>query len=49
MDKYEYSKEKDKCAYWIASVRSCRECLFETLCKLEKQKLESSQPSKAES
>lgn len=35
MDKYEYSKEGDKCTYWLY-VESCRKCLFENLCRLEK-------------
>ena len=37
MDKYEYSKEWDKCAYNLY-IDSCRRCLFETLCRLEKSK-----------
>jgi len=35
MDKYEYSKEWDKCTYNLY-LNSCRECLFNVLCKLEK-------------
>lgn len=35
MDKYEYSKEWDKCTYNLY-LDSCRECLFNVLCKLEK-------------
>jgi hypothetical protein len=35
MDKYEYSKEGNKCTYGLY-VESCRRCLFETLCRLEK-------------
>lgn len=35
MDKYEYSKEWDKCTYWLY-LSSCRQCLFENLCRLEK-------------
>ena len=39
MNKYEYSKEwEDKCRYGLASIESCRQCLFETLCHLEKTK-----------
>lgn len=37
MDKYEYSKEWDKCTYGLY-LDSCRHCLFETLCRLEKNK-----------
>lgn len=41
MDKYyEYSDNKEKCKYNLAVVNSCRKCLFETLCRLEKQKEE---------
>lgn len=36
MDRYELSEYKDKCAYWIEAVRSCRLCLFNTLCNLER-------------
>lgn len=36
MEKYEYW-EWDKCKYNLY-VESCRNCLFETLCKLEKDK-----------
>ena len=35
MDKYEYSKEWDKCTYNLY-LDSCKRCLFETLCRLEK-------------
>ena len=35
MDKYEYSKEWDKCTYKLY-LDSCKRCLFETLCRLEK-------------
>lgn len=35
MDKYEYSKEWDKCTYGLY-LESCRHCLFETLCRLDK-------------
>ena len=37
MDKYEYSKEWDKCTYNLY-IDSCRHCLFENLCRLEKWK-----------
>ena len=37
MDKYEYSKEWDKCTYNLY-LDSCRGCLFNVLCKLEKDK-----------
>ena len=37
MDKYEYSKEWYKCTYDLY-LDSCRECLFITLCNLEKCK-----------
>ena len=36
MDKYELSSEKDRCAYWIEAIKSCRLCLFNTLCNLER-------------
>ena len=35
MEKYIYSKEWDKCTYNLY-VESCRKCLFENLCSLEK-------------
>lgn len=38
MEKYEYSKEWDKCTYWLDVVKSCRHCIFETLCRLDKDK-----------
>lgn len=37
MEYYEQSKETNKCQYNL-TVESCRKCLFETLCRLEKQK-----------
>ena len=37
MDKYEYSREWDKCTYDLY-LDSCRHCLFENLCRLEKWK-----------
>jgi hypothetical protein len=39
MDKfYEYSDNKEECKYKLAVVSSCRNCLFETLCRLEQNK-----------
>lgn len=35
---YEESDNREKCKHWLASIESCRQCLFETLCHLEKQK-----------
>lgn len=35
MDKYEYSKEWNKCTYDLY-LDSCRGCLFATLCNLER-------------
>jgi hypothetical protein len=37
MEKYEYSKEWYKCTYDLY-LDSCRNCLFQTLCNLEKQR-----------
>jgi hypothetical protein len=37
MEYYEYWKEKDKCTYGLY-LDSCRQCLFETLCRLERWK-----------
>ena len=36
MENYELSEYKDKCMYWIEAIRSCRLCLFNTLCNLER-------------
>lgn len=37
--KYEYWKENHtKCKHDLYCVKSCRECLFETLCRLEEIK-----------
>ena len=36
MDNYELSEYKDKCAYWLEAVKSCRLCLFNVLCNLER-------------
>ena len=38
----EYPKEywiDNKCRYWLREIESCRKCLFETLCHLEKDTL----------
>lgn len=35
----EYYKENGingECRYWLRAILSCRQCLFETLCRLEK-------------
>ena len=37
MEYYEQSRDTTKCQYWLY-IKSCRECLFETLCRLEKNK-----------
>lgn len=37
MEYYEYWKEKDKCTYNLY-LKSCRECLFQVLCRLELDK-----------
>ena len=36
----EYWIEWGECRYWLATIESCKKCLFETLCRLEKQKSE---------
>ncbi len=33
MEKFEESSDKTKCDKWIARMKSCRECLFQVLCK----------------
>lgn len=39
MDKfYEYSDNREKCKYDLEIMKSCKECLFQTLCKLEQDK-----------
>ena len=41
MERMEYYKEyweRWECRYWLREIESCRKCLFETLCRLEKQK-----------
>lgn len=35
--RYEYWENKSECRYWL-TVAWCRTCLFETLCRLEKDK-----------
>lgn len=30
---FEQSSEKDRCDKWIARMKSCRQCVFEVLCK----------------
>ena len=35
--RYEYWENKSECRYWL-TVESCSRCLFETLCRLEKDK-----------
>ena len=37
MEYYEYWKEKNKCTYDLY-LKSCRECLFQVLCRLELDK-----------
>ena len=31
--KFECSSEEDRCDKWIARMKSCRQCVFEVLCK----------------
>lgn len=39
MDKfYEYSDDREKCKYDLEVMKSCKECLFQILCKLEQDK-----------
>ena len=33
IDKFEASSEEWRCDKWIARIKSCRECIFEALCK----------------
>ena len=45
-NKMEYYKEyweRWECRYWLREIESCRKCLFETLCRLEKDKKKSEQ------
>ena len=37
MEYYEQSRKQWECQYWLV-IESCRKCLFETLCRLEKNK-----------
>ena len=30
---FECSSEEDRCDKWIARIKSCRECIFNVLCK----------------
>ena len=39
-NRYEYWENTGECRYWLATIESCRKCLFETLCRLEKYKWE---------
>lgn len=36
MDRYELSECQDRCQYWLEAIRSCRLCLFNVLCNLER-------------
>ena len=38
MENYELSEYKDRCQYGIEAIKSCRLCLFNTLCDLERNK-----------
>ena len=38
MEYYKEYWERWECRYWLACIESCSRCLFETLCRLEKQK-----------
>ena len=33
MEKYEESSDKDKCDKGISRIKSCRECIFQVLCR----------------
>ena len=33
MERFEESSEKDKCDKGIAWIKSCRECIFQVLCR----------------
>lgn len=35
---YEQSDDHSKCRYSLWAIKTCRGCLFETLCRLEEQK-----------
>lgn len=36
MEYYKEYWERWECRYWLRAIESCRKCLFETLCRLEK-------------
>lgn len=38
MEYFEESSNEKLCDKWIAWIHSCRECLFNVLCRLERQK-----------
>lgn len=38
MEYYKEYWEIWECRYWLRAIESCRQCLFETLCRLEKDK-----------
>ena len=38
MDRYEESSDESRCDKEIARIRSCRECVFNVLCRLERIK-----------
>jgi len=35
--RFEYSTDETRCDKEIAWIKSCRECLFDVLCRLDKQ------------
>jgi len=37
MDYFEQSRDETLCDKWISYLNSCRECLFNVLCGLDKQ------------
>ena len=38
MDRFEESKDESLCSKWLSYLHSCRECIFQVLCRLERQK-----------
>ena len=36
MEYYKEYWDKWECKYWLREIESCRKCLFEALCRLEK-------------
>lgn len=38
MEQYKENWINWECRYWLREIESCRQCLFEVLCHLEKQK-----------